>query len=162
MVAATSDVERIAYAVVQQCAPEEEPFFDQAVERFRRAPDEPPRPGADRELGFGLDMAAFVAGLALWLTQEVLGSIKHAAAPGLDRASKPIRTRLRALLARLPGIGRLWRSTAQATLPAEPLDPTELARVREVCLAKATAAGVDSGGAQLIADAIIGQLALRP
>ena len=156
-----SDVETIAHAVIMEIAPEEDLFFPAAAARFRAAPDRPPSVGGrDQELGFGVEVHTAVAGLALWLTQEALTCAAALARPALARTTRPLRTRLRGILAQLPVIGRWWRCTPMASAPTTPLDPAALAQVRAVTLDRARAAGIETDTAELLADAIVGRLAV--
>jgi hypothetical protein len=155
-----SDVERIARQVLLEVAPEEEPLFPVAAARFRRDPNRPPETAGDQELGFAPEVVATaIASLALWLTQQALTYLAGLANPD-GSSERPVRVRLRRLLARIPLLGRFYRDTQVAGRPTEPIPPAHLAQVRQVCRDKAVDAGLEPARAELLADAIVGRLAV--
>jgi hypothetical protein len=157
----SSDVERIARSITMELAPEEEPLFASAVQRFREAPDRPPTVGTrDHPLAFGLDIGLALSPFALWLTQEALTFAAQLVAPSVARASKPLLSRMRHMLSRWPVIGRFFRPrVGPAAVPAQALTPQQLARVHEACVSRAEAAGVEAEAAQQLADGIVSRLA---
>ena len=157
-----SDVERIAREVLREVAPEEEPLFPVAAARFRKDPNHPPEVSGDQPLGFAPEVAATaVAGLALWLTQQALIYLAGLANPDAS-SERPIRARLRRLLARIPLLGRFYRDTQVAERPTEPITAAQLAQVRQVCRDKALEAGLEPARSDLLADAIVGRLVVAP
>jgi hypothetical protein len=155
-----SDVEQIAREVLREVAPEEEPLFPVAAERFRKDPNRPPEVSGDQPLGFGPDVVATaIAGLALWLTQQALTYLAGLANPD-ETSERPVRARLRRLLARIPLLGRFYRDTHVAQRPTQPISTAHLAQLRQVCRDKAIEVGLEPARAELLADAIVGRLAV--
>lgn len=156
------DVERIAYEVVGEVAPDELDYFPVAASEFRGRPDRRPRRSdGDDELGFGVDLGFAMSPLVLWVTQEALKFLAAQLRPAMVHAAAPLSRRLLVRARRIPILRRLLRSRRRPgfTLLRQ-LTDHELAQMRSICLDRARAAGVEPGTADLLADAIVGRVAL--
>ncbi|MFB7951851.1 hypothetical protein [Streptomyces sp. NPDC056045] len=147
----TVRVRDVVRDVVAEVAPEESPvveglarFDDAAVVRLLG------RRGGRREpLGFGLGEIAVIATPVVWLvvdqTAQQLGS---AAAGGVTAGVRSLLGRIRR------------RPVAEATVP--PLTPDQLAEVHRQVREAATGRGFERERAEILADAVLARLMLRP
>ncbi|MFI1498590.1 hypothetical protein [Streptomyces platensis] len=144
-------VRQVIRDVVAETAPEElpllaglEPLDDTAVDRVlgRRARTREP-------LGFGLDTAVALVTPVLWTVLS-------------DVARQELQTAAGGLLARLKRWLRRRRRPPQdqAGLTLSPLDHVQAEHVRELVLARCTAAGIDDARAAAIADGVTVRLLL--
>lgn len=153
------DVRSLAADVLAQVAPGELPQLNAALAELARDPDHIPK-FHDEELGFGeVLFAVSDAPMTVWLVQQALG---FATGLVLETATKPVWSRLVKLLRRIPLPRRFRRPRPLATRPSRPLTGAELAQVKAATLDRATAAGVSAETAELLADAIVGSLAIQP
>ncbi|MGK8505767.1 hypothetical protein [Nocardia asiatica] len=133
-------------SVVAAHAPEELPLFDAtaaayAARRRGRSPDE--------LLGFGVGAVEAV------VTVAVLAATKGAVDALLEYSGKRTARGLRGRLSRLP-----WRRRRPtAATPPEPLSPEQLNATREAARRAILAYGLTDRQANLLAGAIIGELA---
>jgi len=147
----------LARPAVAAAGPGELPLLEATVAAARR-------PGAwwrasrsEDILGFGWDESVpMVTVAALGAAQAVLLYLASLAGDALrEEASPAIRRRLRALLRR-----RAPRWAARSLDIDVPLEPEQLRRVREIALDTASDLGLDRPSAELVADAIVGRLAV--
>jgi glycosyltransferase involved in cell wall biosynthesis len=137
--------------VVDQAAPEELLVFDETADEYFRDPDavlDPKR--RDEAVGFGLDLALvtpFVLAVATPVVQFLLEAASEAVR---NEAKGAIATAVRRLLR---------RGDAPAGTPAA-LSRDQLRSVRDLAYAKARAVGVEEPQAAVIADAVVGSLAV--
>jgi hypothetical protein len=147
----------LARPAVAAVGPEELPLLEATVAATRR-PWARRRPGRSEDvLGFGWDESVpMVTMAALGAAQAVLVYLASLAGDVLrEETSGAIRHRLRALLRR-----RAPRWAARSLVIDVPLEPEQLRRVREIAVDTASDLGLDRASAELVADAIVGRLAV--
>jgi len=148
----------LARPAVTRVAPEELPLLEPTVAATRRPWARWRASRSEEMLGFGWDESIpAVTMAALGAAQAVLVHLASLAGDTLrEETSAAIRDRLRALLHR-----RSRRRVAQRPPAIDtPLDPEQLRRVREIAVGKARDLGLDRPRAELVADAIVGRLAM--
>lgn len=148
----------LARPAVASAGPEELPLLEATAAAARRPWARWRASRSEEMLGFGWDESLpAVTMAALGAAQSVLVYLASLAGDSLrDEASAAVRDRLRALLHRRARRRAVRRSPALDT----PLDPDQLRRVREIAIDKAYDLGLDRARAELVADAIVGRLAM--
>lgn len=154
------DVARVA---MERLAPEEMPLFDDTVRAWLRQ-GRRSRRGSDDMLGFGIDAAQPVMTVAaLTAAAAALKFLGAATADaGQKGTSELILSGARRLLARVRGRRAAGGAEpdASGTDRAERLSPSQLATVRELMCQRLRATGLSVDQAALVADAVIGALAI--
>jgi hypothetical protein len=130
-------------------SPEELPLLDALGPELVASADEPNR--GDGALGFG--------GIEIVLASVVVSVAKVVVDVIVEAAQKYAAEEGTGLVHRLVQFFRSRHDDAEAT-PKPVLDPAELARAREVAHQRAVDLGVDETKASVLADAIVGALAL--
>jgi hypothetical protein len=130
-------------------SPEEIPLLDALGPELLASADEPNR--GDGALGFG--------GIEIVLASVVVAVAKAVVEVITDVAKKYAAEEGTGLIHRLVEFFRSRHDDAKDT-PKPVLDPDELARAREVAHQRAVDLGVDEPKASVLADAIVGALAL--
>lgn len=136
----------LARWVVTQVAPEEQELFGVINDAYQRDPDRVAGGAGSRDemLGFGFETVAVlmtpvvlaaVAEVVRYLAAEVVGAVG-------------VQGRLR----------RILRRNSETSQDDSALDAAQLARVREIVLAKCQQAGVEEARSQLLADGVVGAL----
>ena len=154
-------VEEFAQAVLAEVAPEELAIFSDTAEEYFADPDAVLNPARrDEAVGFGLDLAlltpyvlAVATPVLTFLAQTVLAAVKE--------ESKPVIADLvRRLFRRAaPGSDAGPGSPAPEAGPVA-LTPAQAGQVREVALARASDLGLPPEQARLLADSVVGGLAV--
>lgn len=146
-----------ARAAVQVVAPEEMPLFDATVRAWRRRGR-----GSDDMLGFGIGgVEPVITPAALAAASTVAGFLARTVVDAArDETSTVLRVRVRGVVRRLFGCRAPAGPAADphASVSTTGIAPAELARIREVTLARLLAAGLPAERAALVADAVIGAL----
>ncbi len=150
----------IARDVVGQIAPQELPLFRATSEAYFKNPREvlegkKPR---DETLGFGLETAvAFLTPVVLAVATEVVKFVAERIKESLKEEGAGIVTEL------IKKMFKRFRSTGEerGKAPAlAPLSPEQLAQVRQRAIEKACQLNLPEVQARLLADAIVGSLAV--
>jgi hypothetical protein len=146
-------VRELAYAVVAHTAPDELVLFEETSEEFFDDPDGVLRArGRDEAVGFGLDVAmltpyilAAAGSVVTFLLTTVADSVKDEVRPRIT--------------ARVRG---LFRGNAAASPDAEParLTPAQARQVHDITRQRATSLGLPESTAVLLADAVVGGMAV--
>jgi hypothetical protein len=141
----------LARTVVARLAPDELPAFDVLAAPYLRGTDTSADGG---RLEFGvLDAVATVTPVVTLVCATVTGALLRGAEGELERfGGRATRGLLRGLR----------RRPAPVAPPTTGLSHDQLARVRAVAYARATALGVEPDLAGVIADAVVGALAIGP
>lgn len=142
-------VSELAQAVLEETAPEELVVFPETAEEYFRDPDavlDPKR--RDEAVGFGLDVAL--------LTPYVLAVVTPVVRFLADAVVETVQEEAKGSIA--TAIRRLLRRTDEPGTPA--LSREQLRSVRELAYSRARAVGVDDAQATLIADSVVGGLAV--
>lgn len=141
----------VARELVAKTAPQELPLFRATSEAYFKDPQKvlEQQRGKDEMLGFGVEIAMFVAPVALEVAKSVVkwiaGELQKSAQ---KEASGAIEERVHKLFHREEG-------------EAEPgLTPEQLARVHDVALKKATELKLPKPQADLLADSVVGSLSV--
>jgi hypothetical protein len=147
-------VSEVARSLVAAAAPGELPLFRATSDAYFRDPQGvlQPKPGKEEMLGFGVEAEVMLLTPAiLEATRSVLRFlVAQLQSEAGSEASDAIRNRLERLLHRDP-----------KTEPAEPgLSREQLAQVREIAFETGRKAQLPEQEATLLADAMIGRLAL--
>lgn len=143
----------VARGLVAETAPQELPLFRATSEAYFKDPQKvlEQKQGKDEMLGFGVEIAMFLAPVAL----EVAKAVVHFVADELRKstqkeASSVIEERVHKLFHRGEGGGE-----------AEPgLTREQLAQVHDVALKTATQLNVPKEQADLLADSVVGRLSV--
>lgn len=148
----------LARPAVARVEPDELPLLEATVAAARRPWVRWRASRSEDMLGFGWDESIpAVSMAALGAAQAVLAYLGAQAGEALrEEASTAIRDRLRGLLRRRA----LRRAARRASVLDTPLAPEQLRQVRQIAVDKATALGLDRPRAELVADAIVGRLAV--
>lgn len=154
MTTVDNTVEAVAKHVVAQLAPRELDLFDDTAAALRRRAPDATRHTADDLLGFGVSDVEPVLTIA-----ALLGAKAALAAFGQETgrtlAASSVQRAQRAL-------GRLLRRTRHSSSGTlTPLADEQKLAVRDAALKAASAAGLPRKQAELLADAIVGQLTVR-
>ncbi|GAA4081256.1 hypothetical protein [Actinomadura miaoliensis] len=140
---------------VAAVAPQELDLFDETSAAFFALPPKARTAPSKEPLGMGLEVAeAIVSAVALGVAVDVVTQLSTRA---LDAAGGRVKSRLGRLLRRSKR-DRV-RQDESLPLPA-PLPPERLADLREIAVERAKALGLSDDQAELLADAIIGGLAV--
>jgi hypothetical protein len=146
-------VGELAALMVAEAAPEELAAFDDAKDRYFRAPEsvlggrQP-----DRALGFGIDLAV-LAPYALAVATPVVRFLATVMQKALQEEVGP------ALIAAVRRLLRRRNADQPApTPPPPPLTAAQVKEVRRIAYERALALGLDDDRARLLADAVIGGL----
>ena len=157
MSAAPSDdalVEALARSAVEQVAPEELPLFRATSEAYFDDPASLERKGSrDDMLGFGVDAAlVLVSPVALQVAREVIDFVTAKLRESAEEEGESAIKRLVARLVHRDG-------EEEAEQPSE-LTDEQLEHVRRIALEKARALKLPDAKAALLADSLVGSLAL--
>jgi hypothetical protein len=141
----------LARAILAQVAPGELPLFGPISRAYAADPGRARmRRGGDETLGFGLAEAAPL------LTPVVLAVAEQVVRYLADDLSKSLTHTAGDFIAQR--IARLFRHEAGT----QPLTPAQLSHVRTIAVEVARDADVPEAQSSLLADALIGQLAVKP
>ena len=147
-------VSEVARSLVAAAAPAELPLFRATRDAYFRDPQGvlQPRPGKEEMLGFGVEAEVMLLTPAiLEATRSVLRFlVSQLQSEAESQASDAIRDRLRRLLNR----------DAKTEPPGPGLSHEQLAQVREIAFQTGRRAQLPEREATLLADAMIGRLAL--
>jgi hypothetical protein len=155
--AAESDalVAALARATVEKAAPEELPLFRATSEAYFENPQALEQKGAkDEMLGFGVDAAMLlVTPIALQVARDVIGFLGEQLR---ERAREQGEGAIDRLIARLVN-----RNGGDGDAePVEELTDEQLEQVRELAIKKGRALKLSDERATLLADSLVGSLAL--
>lgn len=151
-------VEALARSAVEQVAPEELPLFRATSEAYFADPASLEQRGSgDDPLGFGVDAAlVLVSPVALQVAREVIDFV---AAKLRESAEEEGESAIKRLVARLVHGNDKNEDTDEGEQPAE-LTDEQLEQVRSVALEKARELKLSDAKATLLADSLVGSLAL--
>jgi hypothetical protein len=152
----------LSYDVVAQIAPQELPLFRANREAFLRSRDrfQLGQTGQDEMLGFGAGgtielmtpaILVMTAEVIRYLTEEIKKSAKEESASFIGETVKQLFKKFRT---------EQTKTEPPKNAPA-PLDAAQLARVRQAALKKARLLKLSDARAKLLADAIVGMLAVE-
>ncbi|MGB7981506.1 MAG: hypothetical protein WCF36_12020 [Candidatus Nanopelagicales bacterium] len=146
-------VRELAQSVLQQTAPEELLLFDEtAAEYFADPPGVLDARGRDEPVGFGLELA-MVTPVVLAALTPVVQYLLAVAADALKVEVRPVVVRwVRALLHHGQDPGE--------TAPTPALTPAQAARVRQLSRDRAVQLGMSQADADLLADSVVGGMAV--
>lgn len=145
--------DEFARRVVARVAPEELPAFALLSRPRARAPRV-----RDTPLGSGLDeMVGAVTPVGVLVSGWALTAVAGGAAEEIKNRSMRL---TRSLLDRLPQRTRRRAETEEVEVAVEALSADQLGRVRASVQAKAVALGMPEDQAGVLADAVVGELAL--
>lgn len=142
-------VAELARLIVEECVPEELPFFDEASSGFFEDPDACRERAPEEGLGFGLELALLTPVLLGVMTTVV----RFVASILTEAAVMESRSRLATVVARLFGLRRPHDGSAPPLLTV-----SDARAVRDVAFEGLASAGIKAREAGLIADAIVGRL----
>lgn len=143
----------LAAAVVERVSPEELVILDdEAASYFANPVVAGPRGRRDEPLGFGLDLA-LVTPYALAVGSTVVNFLSSVVADEARDAARPVAAKfIRGFFRRGPKV---------ATEPSLTLTSEQSAQVRQTTLTRAEQLGLPRERAELLADAVIGGLAVE-
>jgi hypothetical protein len=155
-------IAQVAREVVAREAPEEEEVFDPMADAFfagtqRRTTKD------DDMLGFGVsDVAIALTPVVLAMTDDVVKYLWAETVKAMrGQAAERIHAAVRALFKRAgEGARSPAASAAAATTPGVPVTPALLAEIRKRCVVTAIGLGIKPERAGVLADAVVGQLAV--
>jgi hypothetical protein len=144
-------VSELAEIAVEAVAPEELALFEETTEDYFRDPDATLRAdGRDEAVGFGLDLAlltpyilAVATPVVHLLATLIQDSIKEEVKPSIAQV-----------------VRRLLRREAAPSTEIPPLTDAQRRQVRVTAYDRARNLGLDEGRANVLADAVVGGLAL--
>ncbi|HMI98670.1 MAG TPA: hypothetical protein VK488_02445 [Gaiellaceae bacterium] len=143
----------VARGLVAQTAPQELPLFRAMSEAYFKDPQKvlEQKQGKDEMLGFGVEIAMFVAPVALEVAKTVVTFLVAELRKSAEKeASGAIQERVHELFHRDTGGGE----------PQPGLTREQLARVHEVALKKASELKLPKPQADLLADSVVGSLSV--
>lgn len=149
--------EQLARDVVQTVAADELQLFDEVVVAARRPGAVVPK-GED-VLGVGIDAAAVLTPLIISLVKFAVGAGWKMVSPALAKQAAGPLARIRVLLHKVPVLWRLV-PPEQDPVGLPTLNPEQLEELREVVEARAKALGTSAPESSLLAEAVVGRLAL--
>jgi hypothetical protein len=149
----------VARDVAAQIAPQELPLFRAISEAYFKDPDRvlDQRAARDEPLGFGVGEAvslvlpivlAVASEVVLFLAAEVKKAVGAESGKLTIEATKKLFKR--------------FRAADQGQPPVSPLTPEQLAHVRKLAFEKARLLKLPEPQAQLLAEAVVGSLAIKP
>lgn len=147
-------VRELAQVVLEQTAPEELLLFDEtAAEYFADPQGVLEARGRDEPVGFGLELA-MVTPVVLAVLTPVVQFLLSAAADALKQEVRPVLVRwVRALFHK-------GQAPAQEQVPTPALTAAQAAHVRQLAHDRAIQLGMSKGDADLLADSVIGGMAV--
>lgn len=156
-------VAEVARDLVAKTAPHELPLFRATSEEYFKDPERAlsPPEGKDETLGFGVGIAlAMITPVALEVVKSVIAFVSAEVGKTAKEESEPlIRNAVRRLFRR----GKDPAAGASGAQPATiGLNEEQLAEVRRVALEKAEQLKLARDKAELLADALVGELATGP
>jgi hypothetical protein len=147
----------LARDLVAQTAPHELPLLPAVSSAYFKDPDKAlkSRDGEDRMLGFGAEeVVPFLTPVALAVTTQVVTFVSEEVRKSVEDNSSSV-------------IGELVKRMFKKFRPAgedekpPPLTPEQLARVRRLAIEKARQLNLPQARAELLADSMVGSLAVR-
>jgi hypothetical protein len=147
-------VAALAREVVAGASPGELPLFRATSAAYMRDPQSvlEPRQGGEQSLGFGVEAAVLLITPAA--LQAARGVLEFLVSQVTEAAKSETSDQIRAR------VHRLFDRDAEAKPDAAALRPEQLARVREIAFAAGIQAQLPEREANLVADAMVGRLAL--
>jgi hypothetical protein len=143
----------VARGLVAQAAPQELPLFRATSEAYFKDPQKvlEPKQGKDEMLGFGVEIAMFVAPVALEVAKAVVGFVAAELRKSAQKeASGAIEERVHKLFHREDDDGD----------PDPGLTREQLARVHDVAINTARQLDLPKPQAELLADSVVGRLSV--
>ena len=147
-------IEALAQLALERAAPEELALFPETAEEYFRDPQAAVAPrGRDEAVGFGLDLALmtpYILAVAVPVVRYLAGIVQQSVGRELDAS---VSAAIKRLLRR--------HGDAQPSAPEVPvLTSEQLREVRSTAYARAVGLGLDESRATLLADSVVGGLAL--
>jgi hypothetical protein len=147
-------VRDLAASALERVAPEELPVFDQAAEEYFEDPEGVLAPRRrDEAIGFGLD-AALVAPVVLSVAAAVVKFVAATVSEAVQENTKSLITRL------VEKLFRRQSGAVQAQVRLQPLSDEQAQQVRVLALQRARILGLGDEQAALLADSLVGSLAV--
>jgi hypothetical protein len=153
-------VSEVARDLITQIAPQELPLIRATSEAFFKDPDKvlSTRSGKDDMLGFGTgEVVTLLTPITLAVTTEVISFLSEEIKKTIkDESANIVSVSVKALFKKFRP-----EEKPEKQLPP-PLTGEQLARVREIALKKARQLKLSERNARLLADSLVGSLALNP
>jgi hypothetical protein len=149
-------LEELARTILEHSAPEELVIFEETAEEYFHDPDAVLHPARrDEALGFGLDLALLTPYVLAVAAPVLSFLVQTVAAAAKEEATPRVRELVRRLFNRSAGRNEQEGEDAPMTLT-----PDQAREVRQVALARATDLGLPEEQARLLADSVVGGLAV--